>query len=147
MKSHLNPYLNFRDSTRQAMEFYHSIFGGKLSISTFKEFGAAQDPSEENKIMHAQIETDKGILFMAADTPNSYPYSQGTDMYMSLSGDDEAELRGYFEKLAVGGTVEQPLVAAPWGDTFGIAQRQVWRQVDGEYHPEARIALRRVPSR
>ena len=120
MKSHLNPYLNFRDSTRQAMEFYHSIFGGKLSISTFKDFGAAQSPSEENLIMHSQIDTDKGTLFMAADTPSSYPYSQGTDMYMSLSGDDAAELTGYFEKLAVGGTVEQPLMAAPWGDTFGM---------------------------
>ena len=72
-------------------------------MNTFKDFGAAQDPSEDDKIMHSQIDTDKGVLFMAADTPNSYPYSQGTDMYMSLSGDDEAELRGYFDKLAVGG--------------------------------------------
>lgn len=119
MKSQLNPYLNFRDSTRQAMEFYHSIFGGKLSTSTFKEYGASPDPSEDNKIMHAQLEADNGIVFMAADTLNSWPYSQGTDMHMSLSGDNEAELRGYFDKLAAGGTVEQPLVPAPWGDTFG----------------------------
>lgn len=120
MKSQLNPYLNFRDSTRQAMEFYHTVFGGKLSMNTFKEFGASQDPSEDNKIMHSQLEADNGIVFMAADTPSSMAYSQGTDMYMSLSGDDEAELRGYFDKLAVGGTVEQPLVAASWGDTFGM---------------------------
>jgi PhnB protein len=39
---------------------------------------------------------------------------------MSLSGDDEAELKAYFEKLAVGGTVTMPLNKAPWGDTFGM---------------------------
>ncbi len=119
MQSNLNPYLNFRDNTRQAMEFYHTIFGGKLTLSTYKEFGVSQDPSEENKIMHSQLEADNGIVFMAADTPNYLPFNQGTDMYMSLSGDNEPELRGYYEKLAADGTVVQPLTAAPWGDTFG----------------------------
>jgi PhnB protein len=120
MRSTLNPYLNFRDSTREAMEFYHTVFGGKLSMSTFKDFGVSQDPAEENKIMHSQLEADNGIAFMAADTPNYMQYSQGTDMYMSLSGDDEVELSGYFEKLSAGGTVGEPLKKAPWGDTFGM---------------------------
>jgi len=119
MQSRLNPYLNFRDSTRQAMEFYHTIFGGKLAMNTFKDFGVSQEPAEENKIMHAMLEAENGIVFMAADTPNSMPYSQGTDMYMSLSGNNEAELRSYFEKLSQGGTIVQPLMQAPWGDTFG----------------------------
>lgn len=119
MQSKLNPYLNFRDSARQAMEFYHTIFGGKLTMATFKDFGMSQDPDEEGKIMHSMLEADNGITFMAADTPNYMQYSQGTDMHMSLSGDDDAELRGYFEKLAADGTIVQPLLAAPWGDTFG----------------------------
>ena len=119
MQSRLNPYLNFRDNTRQAMEFYHTVFGGTLTMSTYKDFGVSPDPSEDNKIMHSMLEAENGITFMAADTPNSMAYSQGTDMYMSLSGDNEAELRGYYEKLEEGGTVVQPLMAAPWGDTFG----------------------------
>lgn len=120
MQSQLHPYLNFRDSTRAAMEFYQTVFGGKLTMSTFKEFGASQDPSEDNKIMHSMLEAGNGISFMAADTPNYMEYSQGTDMYLSLSGDNEAELRGYYEKLAAGGAVGQPLEKAPWGDTFGM---------------------------
>jgi PhnB protein len=39
---------------------------------------------------------------------------------MSLSGEDEAKLRGYYEKLSDGGTVTMPLDAAPWGDVFGM---------------------------
>ncbi|HZW40748.1 MAG TPA: VOC family protein, partial [Agromyces sp.] len=31
----LNPYLNFRDDAKEAMEFYQSVFGGELTSSTF----------------------------------------------------------------------------------------------------------------
>lgn len=120
MQTKLNPYLNFKDNARQAMEFYHTVFGGKLTMSTFKEFHASQDPSEDEKIMHAVLEADNGIVFMAADTPNGMEYRAGTTMNMSLSGDNETELRGYYEKLAAGGTVRMPLEKAPWGDTFGM---------------------------
>jgi PhnB protein len=120
MPTKLNPYLNFRDNTREAMEFYKSVFGGKLTLSTFKEFGASQDPSEADKIMHSVLEADNGITFMAADTPNHMEYKPGATFNMSLSGDNEAELRGYFEKLAADGSIAMPLEKAPWGDTFGM---------------------------
>ncbi len=116
----LNPYLSFRDQTREAMEFYQTVFGGNLRLSTFAEYHAAQDPSEDDKIMHAALEAPNGITFMASDTPNSMEYQPGTNFNMSLSGEDEAELRGYFEKLQDGGTVTMPLEMAPWGDTFGM---------------------------
>lgn len=120
MQSRLNPYLNFRDNARDAMEFYRSVFGGDLQMQTFKEFNASEDPSEDNKIMHSQLEADNGIMFMAADTPNSMEYRPGTNMNMSLSGDSEEELRDYYEKLSDGGTTVMPLEKAPWGDTFGM---------------------------
>jgi PhnB protein len=119
MDTQLNPYLNFRDNTRQAMEFYHSVFGGKLEMNTFKDFHSSEDPSEDDKIMHAMLEADNGITFMAADTPKRMEFKTGTNFSMSLSGDNEAELRGYFDKLSTGGRVNVPLAQAPWGDTFG----------------------------
>jgi PhnB protein len=120
MQSKLNPYISFKDNTREAMEFYKTVFGGKLAMSTFKEYHASQDPSEDNKIMHAMLEADNGITFMASDTPDRMEYKAGTNYSMSLSGDDEAELRGYFEKLSAGGHVTMPLEKAMWGDTFGM---------------------------
>ena len=122
MPTKLNPYLSFLDNSRQAMEFYQTVFGGKLTMSTFKEFHASQDPLEDDKIMHSVLEADNGIYFMASDTPNRMEYREGTDMSMSLSGEDEAELRGYFEKLAAGGTITMPLEKAPWGDAFGMVK-------------------------
>ena len=120
MQSKLNPYLNFQDNTREAMEFYRTVFGGKLELSTFKDYHASQDPSEDNKIMHSVLESDNGITFMASDTPNRMEYRPGTNMSMSLSGDNEAELKAYFEKLSVGGMVTMPLEKAIWGDSFGM---------------------------
>ncbi len=120
MSTKLNPYINFNNKAREAMEFYKSVFGGKLTMSTFKEFNAAEDPSDENKIMHAQLEADNGITIMAADMPKKMDYHAGTNFSMSLSGENEAEIKGYFQKLAAGGKVTQPLEKAPWGDTFGM---------------------------
>src|SRR5436305_3767171 len=120
MQTKLNPYLSFKDNARQAMEFYQTVFGGKLAISTFKDYHASQDPSEDNLIMHSVLEADNGITFMASDTPNRMEYRPGTNMSMSLSGDNEAELKAYFEKLSDGGTVTMPLEKAIWGDSFGM---------------------------
>lgn len=120
MNVRLNPYLSFKDNAREAMEFYRSVFGGRLDVSTFKEYNASQDPAEDNKIMHSMLEADNGIAFMASDTPNGMEYRPGTTVSMSLSGDDSETLTGYFRKLSAGGTIGMPLEKAPWGDTFGL---------------------------
>ncbi len=120
MQTTLNVYLNFKNNARQAMEFYNSVFGGKLTMSTFKEYHASQDPSEDNLIMHAELNAGNSLTFMASDTPNRMEYRPGTNYSMSLSGENEAELKGYFQKLSAGGMVTMPLEKATWGDTFGM---------------------------
>ena len=120
MQSKLNPYLSFKDNSREAMEFYRTVFGGKLDLSTFKDYHASQGPGEDNLIMHSQLEAENGITFMASDTPNRMEYRAGTNMSMSLSGDNETELKAYFEKLSAGGMVTMPLEKAIWGDSFGM---------------------------
>ena len=114
MQTKLNPYINFKNNTRDAMEFYNGIFGGKLTMSTFKEFHASQSPSDDNLIMHAQLETENGMTLMAADMPDWMEFRPGTNLSVSLSGDNAAELTGYYNKLSAGGTVSQPLTEAPW---------------------------------
>jgi PhnB protein len=120
MTTRLNPYLSFRDTAREAMEYYQSVFGGELTRSTFAEFQASEDPAEQDKIMHSQLETENGLTLMGADTPNSMDFTPGSNGTVSLSGEDDTELRGYWEKLSDGGEVSVPLEKAPWGDTFGM---------------------------
>ena len=120
MTTVLNPYLSFRDTAREAMEFYHSVFGGQLDLNTFAEMQASEDPAEQDKIMHSMLVTDGGLTLMAADTPNSMELAPGNNFAISLSGEDDSELRGYWEQLSGGGTVQMPLAQAPWGDSFGM---------------------------
>lgn len=120
MKTLLNPYIGFKDNAREAMEFYKSVFGGELVLNTFAEGGMSHDPGEADKIMHSMLKADNGITFMASDTPNSMEYHEGSRVSISLSGDNEQELTGYYNKLSTGGTIGEPLAKAPWGDTFGM---------------------------
>ncbi|MEU0788511.1 VOC family protein [Amycolatopsis sp. NPDC005961] len=118
MASVLNPYLSFRAEARQAMEFYKSVFGGTLTVNTFGEFGSPEG-ADADKIMHAQLETEKGYRLMAADTPTGMDHNPGTNITVSLSGDDADDLRGYWDKLSEGGTVTVPFEKQMWGDEFG----------------------------
>jgi PhnB protein len=115
----LNPYISFSDDARQAMEFYRDVFGGDLALNTFGEAGAAQ-PGDENKIMHAMLETPSGFTLMASDTPAGMERTVGAQISISLSGDDAGDLRGWFAKLSEGGTVTMPLEMQMWGDEFGM---------------------------
>lgn len=123
MTSRLNPYISFDANARQAMEFYRDVFGGTVTLSTFGEFGAEDSP-DADKVMHAMLETDRGFALMAADTPTGMPYDPGSNIAISLSGDDAEDLRAYWEKLAADGTVSMPLEQQVWGDEFGMCVDQ-----------------------
>ena len=120
MSSRLSPYLGFRDNAREAMDFYQSVFGGDVTRTTYGEFNASEDPAEKDKIMHSELTTTSGFSVMASDTPKGIELPTSSSITVSLSGEDEAELTGYWEKLVDGGSVMMPLNKAPWGDSFGM---------------------------
>ena len=117
----LNPYLSFTDDAREAMEFYRSVFGGELTLSTFGEFpGMVQDQAENELVMHAQLTTAEGLTLMGSDTPAHMAFERPANISLSLSGDDEGVLQGYWNALAEGGTVTMPFETPPWGGKFGM---------------------------
>lgn len=118
MTSRLNPYLSFRSNAHEAMEFYRTVFGGELQVMPFGDM--AQSPEERTLVMHAMLTAPNGFVLMGADTPARLAYRPAAGMTVSLSGDDESELRGYWDKLAAGGTITFALAKAPWGDSFGM---------------------------
>lgn len=113
--------MHFKNNARQAMEFYKTVFGGELTMSTFKEGMNTQGPEADN-IMHAMLIIGPEMTLMGADTPSNMDYAPGHSVELSLSGEasDEEKLKGYWEALSAGGTVTVPLEKAPWGDTFGM---------------------------
>ena len=118
MTTRLNPYLNFNGDARQALEFYHAVFGGELYLMTFGELGNP-DPAVADLVMHGQLETPAGYTLMCSDIMPEMPFVQGTTITVSLSGDDDAELRRYWDGLAEGGSVTVALEKQIWGAEFG----------------------------
>ena len=115
----LVPYLNFPGNTREAMTYYQSIFGGKLDISTFADFGAEGPP---DGTMHSYL-SQNGFELMASDAmPGSEETWGGTRVYLSFMGDDEDKLKGWFEALAADGSIGMPLERQVWGDTYGLVK-------------------------
>ena len=68
--------------------------------------------------MHSQLTVNDSVTLMAADMPESSG-PKGSPITISLSGEDEDQLRGWWEKLSDGGEIFAPFEKAPWGDTFG----------------------------
>lgn len=111
----VDPYLFFEGDAKEAMEFYKSVFGGELSISKMSEMPGSK-PEDADRVMHALLDGD--VRLMASDSREASPEAKKIEI--SISGEDEAKLRGYFDKLSQGGKVNMPLEKAPWGDTFGM---------------------------
>ncbi|MET8311047.1 VOC family protein [Micromonospora sp. NPDC005173] len=118
MQTRLNPYLNFPGTARGAMEFYHRVFGGELTINTFGEFGRAE-PGLSDQIMHARLESPSGFTLMASDTAPGMNHVPGRNIAISLSGDNADELRGYWDQLSANGSVLVPMEKQMWGDEYG----------------------------
>ena len=114
----LQPYLNFMGQTKEAMEFYHSVLGGKLTMQTFAESGMPTSDENKDKIIHADLQSGT-LSFMASDGDTTHPVTMGDNIHMSLSGIDEVQLTEFFNKPSEGGSVGLPLAKQFWGDTYG----------------------------
>jgi PhnB protein len=117
----IEPYLHFGGNCEEVMNFYKSIFGGELEISRFSDFaGPDQAPQDTPEgVMHSTLKSDN-LSFMASDGMPEMTQVVGDNISMSISGDDEAQLTGFFDGLDEGGTVTMPLAKQMWGDTFGM---------------------------
>lgn len=120
MATTLSPYLNFTSGTRDVMEFYRSVFGGRLDVNTFASLGEVPPGVDPDGVMHAQLATPDGWTILAADMPPGQQAPSGSNISVAIFGDDAEAMRGYFAGLAEGGTVSVPLAKQMWGDEFGI---------------------------
>lgn len=136
------PYLNFAGNGREAMTYYHGIFGGDLQLHGFAEFGFPDAPAEG--LMHGQLTISEHVTLMASDAmPGAEQTWGGTRVYCSFFGDELETQKAWFDALAADGSVGMALEKQVWGDVYGlvkdkygiewmfnIAQPEGWAQSD-----------------
>ena len=128
-------HLNFSGEARSALAFYQSVFGGQITIATYGDFGMPKDAPGADGVVFGQVETDGGFRVMAYDIPGhaGSPATQvgstrrehGTTVtdqpfFVSVRGQNLAEIEAYWAKLADGATIVEPLAASAWGPGFGM---------------------------
>jgi len=114
-------HLNFRGDAREALAFYHSVFGGDLTVISYQDMGAVEDPAEADQVVWGQVAAESGFRVMAYDVPSSRPWSRGADpFFVSLRGDTAEEVAALWERLAEGSTVVVPLAPSQWAPLYGM---------------------------
>lgn len=109
-------YVNFPGTAREALSFYRHVFGGELALHTYEDFGRSDGPG--NAIAHGVL---SGIVALAgSDAGAGEKTVRFEGMMLSLLGTAEpAVLHEWFDKLADGGSVIDPLTPKPWGASDG----------------------------
>jgi PhnB protein len=120
-KINLEVYLFFKGNCREAMEFYKSVFGGELTLSTVGDSPdvPGMEGMDKNLVMHSSLEGGD-VKLMASDSPKAS--DKAAKVELSLTGTDEAHMKEVFDKLAEAGTVKMKLEKQFWGDLFGSLQ-------------------------
>ena len=126
-------YVTFPGTTRQALEHYASIFGGSVALHTLKEFGRTDGPPDA--IAHGELSGP--VQLAGSDAVGSDTGFRMAGVSLSLLGTAEPQtLREWFDRLAEGGRVLDPLQVRPWGATDGqVEDRYGLRWLIG-YEPQ-----------
>ncbi|MFC5931117.1 VOC family protein [Cryobacterium melibiosiphilum] len=109
-------YVTFPGTAREALGFYAEIFSGELSFHTYEDFGRSDGPPDS--IAHGVL---TGVVALAgSDAAAGEKSVRLQGMMLSLLGAAKPEvLHEWFNKLAVGGQIVDPLAPKPWGASDG----------------------------
>ncbi|MGR0158426.1 VOC family protein [Paenarthrobacter nitroguajacolicus] len=109
-------YVSFPGTAREALSFYAEIFGGELSLHTYQDFSRTDGPLDA--IAHGML---SGVVSLGGSDAADGQKSVGMEGAMlSLLGAAEPHiLHQWFDKLADGGRIVDPLAPKPWGASDG----------------------------
>ncbi len=122
-------YLNFPGQTKDAFNFYKSVFGGEFGGGGVARFGdippieGAPPIAETDKklIMHIELEITGGHILMGTDAPESmgFKVNFGNNVYINLEPDTREETTRLFDALSSDGQITAELQEMFWGAYYG----------------------------
>jgi PhnB protein len=117
------PYLSFPGNCADAMRFYETTLGARLTASI--SYGDAPMPEPmpaeaRNLIMHAHLALADGGELMAGDCPPGMPFEGFKGVMLALTYAEVAAAERVFTALGEGGQVTMPMAPTFWAKTFGM---------------------------
>ncbi len=123
-----NTYLNFKNNTEEAFNFYRSVFGGEFGPQVARFGDIPPQPgmppmaeADKKLIMHIELPITGGHTLMGTDAPESmgFKLNKGNNVHISLEPDTRAETERLFKALSAGGVVTMALQDMFWGAYYG----------------------------
>lgn len=111
MKTIINAYLHLEGRCREAMSFYQDCFGGKLTLQAVKDSPMAdQWPADlQNQILHASLISDNLVLLGSDMTDGEGAVIKGSNISLSITCSNGAEMEEFFSALSKDGEVKRPI--------------------------------------
>ncbi|MBM2614537.1 VOC family protein [Actinoplanes sp. LDG1-06] len=114
-------HINSRGQARDMLDFYGKAFHGEVTVATYTDIHAAEDPSHADQVAWGQVTAPNGFRVMAYDVQPSKTFDAGENaFYIALRGDDAGEIQQMWDGLADGATVLTPLGPAPFAPLYGM---------------------------
>jgi PhnB protein len=120
----VQPYLFFEGRCEEALEFYRTTLGAKVTmLMRVKENPEPMPPDmyppgSEDKVMHASFTIGETTLMASDGRAQGKPVFQGFSL--SLSAPTDAEAQRLFSALGDGGQVQMPLGKTFFASSFGM---------------------------
>ena len=130
----LQIYVSFPGTAREALSFYADVFGSDLSLFSYEEFNRTDGLPDA--IAHGQL--SGAVALAGSDAAAGEKTVRFEGLMLSLLGTAEpAVLHEWFDRLAEGGRVVDPLAEKPWGASDGqVIDRHGLHWLIG-YEPES----------
>ena len=120
----VQPYLNFDGRCEEAVEFYKSAVNAEVLMmmrhnqSPEPPPPGMVPPGSENKIMHEALKIGNSMVMGSDGACSGNPVFKG--ITLSLTADNDADAKRFFDGLSQGGKVHQPLMKTFFASQFGI---------------------------
>lgn len=117
--ANLTAYLVFGNTCREAMEFYHKVFGGNLQVMTMAESPMKDQapPGSESLVMHAFLQAP-GFALMASDGMVGAPPVNGDSVALAIGVTSVEEAEKIYKELSVGGNIKMELQETFWAHRY-----------------------------
>lgn len=108
-------YLNYKDNTNEALEFYQSIFDAKVIYKVEYTSEMTEDKEKIGKVLHAELRINDQLNLYFNDSFKEY-VRKGFSVVVEVPTIEEAE--ELYEKLGEGGHKHTPLREIGIGNTI-----------------------------
>ena len=119
----LIPHFTFDGQAEEALNFYASVFNGKVeTMIRYKDYQAEsqEEVSEKdmNRLVYSSVTIGDGYQIDICDYDPGETRSIGSCIFMDVCYTDQAELKRVYEAISADGKVIMPLGKTHWSENF-----------------------------